>query len=349
MSDDFIEVPYDSAAILTVASHIIRDSLESPRDNRKIRASMVGKCPREIAHAILDSPKQPLSAHQHFTFLQGHALGDYMTFKLIKWGWVKAEPFINSEGELDWRGNTEEQVEDENFKGHYDIFTEPLKHEKITYKGKTYSLVKPTTAEDPEGKRYLLDFKTMSDRPGIMWPKDPEGNPIISRERTLKGFDYYRGFAMYDRERREGYSMVFPGKFTKLKGIPYDYWAQLHVYARIKKADGVMLFVMARDADEKLLYKNKDNPLNCPIKIFTTTDISEETLRELDIKAEYIYSHTRKNNLPPIPEEFAEGPRFPCGYCAYNFLCFENKYPKKLGLAEVRPFALEDLKIKKAA
>lgn len=335
MADDVVEVPYDTAAMVTLATEFVIHPMKTPRDNRKIRISMVGKCPRQIAYNIIGTKSQPMSAHMEFTFWQGHSLGDNMTFVLRDMGWVNVEPYINKEGYLDWKGDSEEQVEDERFKGHYDIFTVPLIHEMVEYQNRMYPHVRPARKGE-KGKRYLLDFKTMSDRVGfVLQDKDDKGRAIKITAKTT-GNPYYKtgGF-------------IFPGNFSKLKGIPKDYWSQLHIYARIKGADGLMLLVMGKDVEKKLAYKNPDYLLNFPIKVFTTDNLDEDHLKDLDCKADYIYSYTKKGEVPPIPAEYEEkGDKFPCAYCNFRHKCFPGLYSLQPGIEAYRPFVIENLEVK---
>jgi hypothetical protein len=368
MSDEVIEVPYDVAAMQDLAAFFVRENMENPRDNRKIRASQVGSCPVEIAHNILGTPSQPSDANSQFTFFQGHALGDAMTFKFIRIGWLDAWPLLKGrdvvieddpeeegkkivhvkDGEFDWGGDTEEEVEDRNFKGHYDAFTRPLKKiVKTSEDGREFETYIVTTRENG-GKRYLLDFKTMTDRLNPNWAKDESGNPIIERKKTKNGWPYLVNKGWWGVEG----GVVWPGKFTKLKGIPKDYWEQIHIYARAKGADGVMLVVMGKDIDPKITYANPDYLLNFPVKIFTSDGLSQETLDEIDAKADYIYGFTNQGELPPIPEEYKKGVEekgnrfYPCAWCDKNWRCFPTTFTLQPGLDVVRPIALEGLEIK---
>jgi hypothetical protein len=140
---------------------------------------------------------------------------------------------------------------------------------------------------------------------------------------------------------------LYEGRFSGLRGIPGDYWAQLNLYARMKKAGGIMLIVLAKDVEKKLAFTNKDDWRNLPIKVYTRIGLCEKTLNELDEKARHIYSYTEKGELPPIPEEYAKDPsNFDCRFCGANYLCWTEHYEFKPAMPQLFPQLFEDLEIR---
>lgn len=350
-SDEIVKdnIRLDTVMMRGLLEYFHLQNAKHPRDNRKIRASTIGQCPRKIGFSVLGEEGDPHSTHMLVTFGIGHAVGDWATQWLIDKGYLDAEWYIDEDGKYQVRGNSEEEVEDERFKGHYDALTRPLKIVTDETGAKDYV---PTTEDDPEGIRYLVDFKTMSDRVGFFWqdrnatsrpdlkiPKaNPEGNPYL----PIAG-------------------CLYPGNFSQLDGIPKDYLMQLSVYARIKGAGGLMLIVVGKDVEKKIAYKNPDDWRNIPIKVFTREGLCEDTLREIDEKADYIYSYTNKGEAPPIPEEYIDGMQrqidkgkspekfFPCGCgCEFRFKCFPEHFEPKIGLREWRPHLFDNLETKES-
>lgn len=368
-------VTLDVTLINQLAEAYILEAEKHPRDNRKIRASTIGGCPVRIARSVLGHPEQPKFAHSEYTFWAGHTFGDAATEWMIRMDFLDASPSLVGDedailiedvldrdgnptgkkkvtvrgGKGDWKGDTEEEVEDERFKGHYDFLTKPLKQVTDEIKGRSFKRWVSTSDDDPEGLRYLGDFKTMSDRVGFFWQdrnattRPPMKTPKVRADGTV-GNDYYPIAGC-----------LYPGDFSSLRGIPEGYWQQLHIYARILKQKknldriGLMLIVMSKDAEKKIAYRQPEHLMNFPVKVFTRPSLCEETLRKIDEKADYIYSYTNKGELPPIPEEMeaaiaAKGERaFPCGWCAYNNLCRPDVFPKQIGLRDIKPHLYEGL------
>ena len=144
-------------------------SEDSGRDNRYIRGSSIGYCSRQIGYMLLGYSGLPNNGYSQVTLDLGNAIHDMLQIRLVSLGWIKAKPIIR-EGRLDWEqdgdplSGCELTVLDHENRiiGHCDGITVPLS-KKETEHGCEY-------LPDPNGERYLIEIKSITDRPNF-WVK----------------------------------------------------------------------------------------------------------------------------------------------------------------------------------
>ena len=349
-----------------VARGVLIKGLNSGRDNRYIRGSSLGMCGRRIGYTLLGYQGGPHNAHTQFIFDQGNALHDALQLQLSRMGWVDALPrWDDQRSSLEWDQGSDSvsgcelDVIDHQMRvlGHLDGITVPLSKN-----------AEGELLPDPGGERYLLEIKTISDRPnfwalgvkdGGTYPLKEKDNPAdwieikptLSKTsgkqmQCLTGYSHSRKVVhpiygvrecpVYKVNLETGEQLVTIiracntlGAFSQLEKPKPAHILQASYYANHYNLKKILFLYVAKDSNFRD-YKEEADLLNYPMKIY------EHAVDPLDIlfikdKVAGIYRMTDKGALPPKEWDSPDDSGSECGYCPFLFEC----HPKFQSLMEV--------------
>ncbi len=337
-----------------VAKHLITEALDTGRSNGLIRGSSIGsKCLRKLGYMILGYGESPTSAHSQYVLNFGNAFHDMVQSWMSRNGLVKATPYIAIDGNIHWDGDAEQNILDveDGITGHYDGLTQPL-------------LPIPEgigCALSPSGKRYLLEFKTISNKSRVhaMFYEQISGEDYTVKYLVPAGKDLYADLPrlegsppkkLMSRGNEEWFERVKennippgtllnvihkPGAFSELTKPKEEHIEQATYYASRLKADGILIVYLAKDFDESS-YESQ-SLLNIPIKAYEV-DISTSTIDGIRRKASAVWNYLeegRKRSTDPEawlpPRAFSpDEPFSECKYCSYSYTCHpENEKVKQ--------------------
>lgn len=319
----------DRVAINEISTSYHIEKTLNPRNNTYIRASGIGSCKRQIAYRIKwheeGIEELPTWTHGLFTFDLGHGIHYRLQSRLSNVGplkWVDAEPFINSSGQLDWHGNCEIPLLNDEHKiaGRCDALTKPLKRVTHWIDGEPIELYEPAEEGDPEARRYIIDIKS-----------------ITARERLKVEHDPNTGYVRN--------TTVMPSAFEKLAAPKDEHISQVSLYAwmttqpgfhtdrihePLKEIPGMMVIYVAKDLDPAYYGKNPEYPspkylLNSPYKIFTL-DVDPKALSVLFRKSAGIWKALDEDKLPPRDYNHKpERPVYACVDCPFRKECYKEE------------------------
>lgn len=330
----------------TVAKNLIEKSMDSGRSNGLIRGSSIGsKCHRKIAYMLLGYQGYYRSGHSAYVLNFGNAFHDMVQGWMADMGFVNATPYLDANHSMQWKGDAEGTILDveDGVIGHYDGLTQPLSDEGLF------------CALNPEGKRYLLEFKTISNKSRVQvvyleqagknlctvkytLPSNktlhdplPRLNGSPPKDLYSKGNEKYAAMVSENNLQVDTLLDVIhkPGAFTELEKPKPEHIDQATYYASRLKADAILLVYLAKDFEESA-YED-DSLLNIPIKAFEE-EVNPATVDALSTKAKKIWEHleigkARGGNpeswLPPRqyhPDDiFSE-----CTFCDYRYTCYKE-------------------------
>lgn len=314
----------DTVAIEELSASLHVSQALSPRNNTRTRISGIGGCRRQIAYRRLwhqeGKVEAPIWSHGLFTFDIGHAVHLKLQHRLSNAGplkWVDADPIVDEHGNFGWAGNCEINLRNDEleFEGHLDDLTRPLK--RVIQNG--LEVIVPTAEDDPEGRRYIIDIKTITARERVVLDEDPNTGTVTGAK-------------------------VYPSAFEKLKAPKDEHIQQVSMYcylttqpgfktdrihAPLKELPGIMIIYVAKDLDPKYYGKKPgDFPeakglLNSPYKIFTV-DADMRVIEALIKKNQIIGQALRAGKLPP--RDFHHKPdraAYACVDCPFRHQCYE--------------------------
>jgi len=315
-----------------------------------IRVSSISFCKRRIAYNLSEVEGTPESAHSAIILDLGNLLHDTLQAYLIKLGWIKAKPTLSEEGTIQWiqdgddKSGCEIEVLDDNLRisGHCDGITVPLVKTVDEF---GYPSFKP----DPNGERYLIEIKTITDKPRF-WvsaipasgsaPEFIEIVPTKSRSgkfaqriskfqgtgkfRTPYGMREYPIFKVETPEGEKSVALVMagnsPGAFTMLIEPKREHILQASVYADWFKIKKVLFIYVGKDVD-MMNYKDRQSLFNIPVKIFEH-EVNQEDVALCKLKVKTIYEYLDRGELPPGDYEWGDTE---CLMCPYKQLCWPDK------------------------
>jgi hypothetical protein len=320
----------DKAAIEELSASFHVERVMNPRDNSYIRASGIGSCRRQIAYRLNwhkeGKEELPIWTHGLFTFDLGHGIHYRLQSRLSNVGpmkWVDAEPYIDEHGQLAWHGNCEIDLKNDEYRiaGHCDGLTRPMVRYTDMVGGQPVEFFEPTHEDDPNGKRYILDIKS-----------------ITARERLKIDYDAMTG-TLRNAE-------VKPSSFEKLMAPKDEHIAQVSLYSwmttqpgfstdrlhePLNELPGIMIIYVAKDLDPAYYAKRPDefeHPkalLNSPYKIFTV-DASPRLIKAQLRKAEGIWAAVEEGSLPPRDfNHKPERPAYACVDCPFRLECYQEE------------------------
>lgn len=313
----------DVTAVEELAVGLFQQQQNQSRDNRFLRASSIGDCRRKLAYRIQwakeGRPELPIWAHGLSIFEMGHGLHLQLLQRLSNagMGWIDAEPSVPEIGNLfGWTGNCEINLVDNEYRiaGHCDGLSRPLIRYTKTVDGQEIEFLQPAWNEETlhEGKRYIIDLKT-----------------ITARERDGK-----------------------PSAFEKLVAAKPEHIQQASLYAwmttrptfrtdrisgPLPEMPGIMIIYIAKDLPfdyyEKQGYDEPRGLLNAPYKVFTRS-VNTRTINHMLRKVQGIWEHLDAGTLPPRDYHYSENwPDWHCADCSFRAECykeekfFENSLP----------------------
>jgi hypothetical protein len=349
----------------SLVMQLVKDNSENnPRDNRYIRVSSIGDCSRKIAYSVLGYQSMPTSGHFSFVLSLGNSIHDMIQAQLVNMGWIKAEPFWNSDRNiLDWKqtddpeSGCELEVVDHNLRvlGHLDGITVPMK--KISNGNPDIHDYIPAP-DDPEAERYLIEIKSISDRP-TYWLNiiDDGGKHTICEadfELSLATPDITESssgkrnqrIGKYLHERIVvnpwGKSIKYPvheiqiggtlkavtvirqgltlGAFSQIKEPKPVHLAQASMYAKCKGIKKILFLYVGKDVDQRT-YEDPSSLTNFPIKIFER-EVDDFTTLVLESKISEIYKKTDEGQLPPRDYDWGSNE---CEFCQFKWTCWNSK------------------------
>jgi hypothetical protein len=320
----------DKIAIDEISTSYHIERTLNPRNNNYIRASGIGSCRRQIAYRLNwhkeGKEELPIWSHGLFTFDLGHGIHYRLQSRLSNVGplkWVDAEPYINDAGQLAWHGNCEIALKNDEYKiaGHCDALTKPLRRTVTSVDGVSVQTLEVTDEEDPEGRRYIIDIKS-----------------ITAREKIKIDYEPQTGYVRN--------STVMPSSFEKLSAPKDEHIGQVSLYAwmttqpgfstdrihePLKALPGIMVIYVAKDLDPAFYGKKTDDYpspkhlLNSPYKIFTL-DTDPKILSVLHRKAAGIWKAVDEGKLPPRDYHHKpERPAYMCVDCPFRQECYEEE------------------------
>ncbi len=295
----------------------------NPRDNSFIRASGISECRRKIAYRLLGYPAVPISSHLLSVFDLGHGLHYKIQKRISENGWVDAEPFINSYNQLEWNGNCEIPLINEEYKiaGHCDGLSKPLRRVTKSIGGVSIETIEVTDEDDPDGRRYIIDIKSITAREKLKVECDPKTGCVRNHE-------------------------VIPSSFEKLSAPKDDHIGQVSLYSwmttqsntKIGRLDGplptlpgIMIIYVAKDLDPAYYskypeeYTSPKRLLNSPYKVFTQ-DVNPKVVDILLRKAKAIWKSLDEDTLPPRDYHYKpERPDYHCTDCPFRKECYKSE------------------------
>ena len=349
----------------------------SGRDNRYIRGSSIGMCRRRIGYQVLGYQGLPEGAHSAIILDVGNALHDTLQLGLVKLGWVKAKTKLASDGSLDW-----EQLEGETsgceipiidherrIIGHCDAVTVPLR--------KTGRDGLNSYVPDPSGKPYLIEIKSITDKPRfwVLGIRDggkhrirEEDNPPefinLAWERTTSGgmsrklsrFQHSREVSskygvkshpVYKLNTDNGEELITVlmagnsmGSYGALTEPKSEHILQASLYADYLGIDSIIFIYVGKDVDSNE-YENRESLLNLPVKVFEYP-VRKEVLSIINEKIVSIYEYVDANTLPPRDYGFTEN-KSPCGYCPFRWQCYPDNVDLESIKQEMKNLGMPDL------
>lgn len=296
-------------------SHQI-DQVSSRRDNRYIRLSGIGDCRRKIAYRLMYSregrPEPLTSTHGMTVFEVGHGLHLKIQERLSNVGplkWVDAEPSIGNDGRFGWKGNCEIPLrsDERRIAGTCDGLTHPLTIKTVVVDGQPVSIVEITNDHAPDGKRYVIDIKTISAR------ESAPGIPSSFERLTEAKTSHIHQATMY------AWLMTQPGFRTDRISEPLDAIPDL------------MIIYVAKDLAPNYYtrfagtYPESESLIHSPYKIFTKK-VSTRTINHLLAKAALVWDYVDNGNLPPRDyHSTANFLDFNCRFCPFNAECYREE------------------------
>lgn len=320
----------DFVAIEELAASYHTERELHPRDNRYLRISGIGRCRRETGYRIKwheeGRPEHPIWTHGLFIFDLGHGMHLQLQQRLSNVGplkWIDAEPAITEHGHFGWKGNCEIDLIDHELRlaGHCDGLTRPLKRIKTRVAGQEIELIEPCDEEDPEGRRYILDIKTITARERYVEKKSPRTGELLSCEIKPSSFD------RLTKPKPEHIGQVSLYSYlTTRPGFKTD-----RIPGPLATMPDLMMIYVAKDLDPDYYrkypeeYPDPRGLLNSPYKIFTQpTD--EKHVQALLRRAAQIWSYLDKGQLPPRDyQHHPDRPAWNCVDCAFRHACYEKE------------------------
>jgi hypothetical protein len=337
----------------TLALHLVESAVSNGRSNGLIRGSSVGsKCLRKLGYMILGYEEQPTDAHSQYILNFGNAFHDMVQGWMARTGLVAAKPSITDDGSIHWEGDAEGTILDteDGIIGHYDGLTQPLHPNDFTY------------ALDASGKRFLLEFKTITNKSRVhaVFLQDfgtsgspdlctvkytvPPGKSLYSALPPLEGSPpksiYAKGNERYrkivEEEGHESGALLDvlhkPGAFSELTKPKDEHILQATYYASRLKADGILIVYLAKDLGEESYDEN--SIFNIPIKAFEL-GVDEKVINAIKQKAGNLWKLLEEGEkrggdpetwLPPRP--FSPDDMFSdCKFCDFSYTCYKD-HPK---------------------
>jgi hypothetical protein len=353
-----VEVP---EAARQIALWMQQEREEEEHEHRYIRASSISFCRRRIAYSLLGYQPAPSGGHALFTFSTGHALHMMLQRRLVGMGWIKARLSLSPHGSPIWEQDGDPlsgcELEildhDQRVIGHLDGLTVPLK------KGTGPSGL-PGYYPDPEGERYLVEIKTITDRPrfwvlgirdgGVQPVREEDAPPEFLQpdvKLSLSGdLQQQLGVFSHTREviapgglvmRRPVYRMqvrgseelvtllragTSRGSFSNLRAPKPEHVLQATVYAAHYEIRKVLFIYAGKDADRRE-YADEEDLLNVPLKVFEHS-ITREDVATVRERVQYVYRYTDAGDLPPRDFDF-DAKRSPCPYCPFAWQCWPER------------------------
>jgi hypothetical protein len=339
-----------------LAFHLVESAIENGRSNGLIRGSSVGsKCLRKLGYMILGYEEQPQGAHSQYVLNFGNAFHDMVQGWMAHMGLVNATPYLAPDGSMQWNGDAEGTILDteDGIIGHYDGLTRPLVPTDFS------------CAMDDSGKRYLLEFKTISNKsrmhavflhdfgtetdPDLCTIKYlvPPGKDLLSALEPLEGSPpkplHSKGNEVYmDMVQKMGLQsgallnvIHKPGAFTELTRPKDEHIYQATYYASRLGADAILIVYLAKDMGEDSYDTN--SLWNLPVKAFEAT-VDKKVIDAISSKTRTLWETLERgqNERPEDPESWlpfrsmSPDDKFSdCKFCSFAYTCYPD-HPKVL-------------------
>jgi len=360
-----------------ITHFLLKERSKQARDNRYIRGSSIGMCKRKIGYQLLGYQPVPENGHSMFILNLGNAIHDMLQKTLVDMEWIKAKMVLKNGG-IDW-----EQTDDEKSGCELLIFD----HEKRVIghcDGVTVPLAKRKGGEgldgyypDPSGERYLIEIKSISDKPNfwVLGIRNGEEGPINEEDCPPEFIDLsyeesgsknkMQKLSRYQHSRtvRSKYgSRICPvykvkvgnkdelvtvlmagnsmGAFSSLEKPKSEHVMQASLYANYLGIEKILFLYVGKDIDSRS-YDN-DDLLNFPIKIFEH-EVDDLDIGVIEDKIETIYSFVDKKELPPRDYNWEDN-KSPCKFCDFNWQCWKDKVNTEVLDARLETLGIPKLK-----
>jgi len=340
---------------------LLAESLVEAGKNRRkptmVRASSIGMCKRRVGYDLLGYEGLPESAHGRVTLDIGEALHLTVQRYLINIGWINSKLNLDDNGEIGWTnpefGGCEIPFQDKELRvtGRCDGVTVPLVrvNDKDT---DGFDSLHPS----PEGKRYLVEIKSITDRASFFVLGIMDGGTDTIREeehetrfidltpspsstsgklqQLLYNFQHSRKVTGKRGARTcpvyklkvDGKDQLVTvllasnmlGKFSNLKKPLPQHIQQASIYANHFGLENILFVYIAKDANP-FLYEDENNLLNIPIKILEYKIKSEEVAL-IKSGVQEIYRYVDNGELPP--REYTPDST-DCKFCPHRKTCYE--------------------------
>lgn len=321
-------MPIDYTAIEELAvSHHLDETRK--RDNSYIRVSGIGDCRRKIAYRILwhqgeqDEPR--IWTHGLTVFELGHGLHLKLQERLSNVGplkWVDAEPTIDEEGKFGWAGNCEIPLIDHEYrlKGTLDDLSRPLRRVTKEVKGEIIEFIEPTDEDDPMGKRYIIDIKTITARDRLVMEEDGNGR-VVKSEMKPSSFERLVAPKPEHVQQVSLYSWLTTRPEFKTDRIP----------GPLDKMPDIMIIYVAKDLDPQYYERHPEQfsdpkgVLNSPYKVFVQpTD--KRVVNTILKKVGAVWSALDSGELPPRDYNWTPSrPDWHCTDCSFRHHCYDEE------------------------
>lgn len=344
-----------------------------------IRASSIGQCSRRIGYGLLGYQPAPESGQTLFTFRLGSAIHDVIQRQLVAMGWIKAKPVLTPDGRIGWMqdddalSGCELEMWDaaRRLVGHPDGITIPLaRRQGVTGLDSYYP--------DPKGERYLVEIKSMSDRPRfwLQVVRDGGTKPLHESDMTVefitpdaeivRSGECQQRLHKYSHLREvvsgqygpklkpvykvringveEAVTVLMTGNsqggFSSLSAPKSEHVAQASLYAAHFGIARVMFIYVSKEAQGGA-DGTGDDLLSVPIKIFEQA-VEAYDLTAIYAKAARIYAATDAGELPEREFDW-NAKRSECRRCPFAWQCWPDKVNSVALNRRLRALGLEAL------
>jgi hypothetical protein len=320
---------FDQVAVEELSASFHVDREKNPRDNSYLRISGVSDCRRKLGYRTNWSKEgrqeMPIWSHGLSIFDTGHGIHLKLQERLGNTGclkWVDGEPCIDN-GTFGFQGHFEMRLVNhtERLRGTCDALSHPLKKKWIEVDGNRFQVMERCDEDDPEGRRYIIDIKSITARQRVNIRRCSQtGN-------------------LYDAE-------VKPSPFEKLVKPKPEHISQTSLYSwlttqpefqsdrlpgPLSRMPDVMIIYVAKDLDPEYYAQHPEEfteprgLLNLPYKVFTA-EVNPKQVQMLLSKVRQVWSYLDKGELPPRDYNYTpERVQWACVDCSFRQECYSEE------------------------
>ncbi|MFN3649328.1 MAG: hypothetical protein ACK47B_07070 [Armatimonadota bacterium] len=213
-------------------------------------------------------------------------------------GWIDGEPTIDEHGHFGFNGLFEVALksDEHRLRGTLNGLSRPLRRKKVRVKstGEVFETYEVTDDDDPQGKRYIVDVKSITARDRFILDEHPDSGEILKAEIKDSAFKKL----VQPKDEHLGQTMLYSHFVTQ----PWFQHERLGGKPLATPPD-VMIMYWGKDVDPKYYGKEPqtyDDPkglLNAPFKVFTVP-YSQRRVDALLLKDREVWAALDAGELP---------------------------------------------------